>query len=131
MIRVAGLEYCIRITSNAGDFSSGDWNGEVDYNDCCISIRSDLNLRKQQQTFIHELAHIVIEGEESGKGKDNERFVTRVSNILYGVLVDNQLLADDWWERIVDENTPWSKHVAQSANARGRRRITDHSKKRK
>jgi hypothetical protein len=130
LIRVAGLEYAVRVTGNAGDFSSGDLNGEVDYNDCSISIRSDLNTRKQQQTLIHELTHIIIEGEESGKEKADERFVTRVSNILYGILADNQLLADDWWVRVVDEQPKWAVHGG-AVQTRGRRRKTDHSRMRK
>jgi hypothetical protein len=130
LIRVAGLDYCVRLSTNANDFSSGDLNGEVDYNDCCITIRSDLNLKKQQQTFIHELTHIIVEGEESKTESENEQFVTRVSNILWGILADNQMLSDKWWESIVDEHPAWLS-LQPATSTRGRpRRVNTKKRKR-
>ena len=130
MIRVAGLDYCVRLSTNTNDFSSGDLNGEVDYNECCITIRSDLNLKKQQQTFIHELTHIIVEGEESKTDQENEQFVTRVSNILWGILADNQMLADKWWDNVVDERPAWMG-VQSVGSTRGRPRTANSNKKRK
>lgn len=130
MIRVAGLEYTVRLSDHPGDFSNHMLMGEVDYENCTVTIDSRLSARKQQQTFIHELTHIIVEGEELSKRKDvNERYVTRVSNILYAILADNNMLVDDWWDKIVDERPSPAFRPQQGSTTRGRPRRTDHSDK--
>jgi hypothetical protein len=128
VIRVAGLEYQVRLSAHPGDFSSHDLTGEVDYESCNITVDARLSPRKQQQTFIHEIVHVIVEGEEVSKRKDvNERYVTRVSNILYSILADNDMLKDGWWDSIVDER-PVGNNISASSTTRGRPRRTDHAR---
>jgi len=46
----------------------------------------------------------MLDGEPHGANTPkNEEYVTRISNTLYGVLVDNDLLADGWFDKIIDD----------------------------
>lgn len=103
-VKVNGLNYAIRITDVP---LSSDLDGESLLSDCQITIRADMPTQRQQQTFVHELLHIVLEGEPIGSGrtKRDEEFVTRVSNTIFSVLEENKLLSPGWWQKIVDEHT--------------------------
>jgi hypothetical protein len=101
VINVAGLPYAVRLCEAK---LTSDLDGETLLSDCTITIRAGLPLQRQQQTFIHELVHVILDGEVigGGKSKRDEEFVTRVSNSLYGILTSNDLLKRDWWEKVVD-----------------------------
>ena len=101
MISVAGLPYTVRVCEPK---LSSDLDGETLLSDCIITIRAGIPSHRQQQTFFHELMHVILDGEEIGGGrsKRDEEFVTRVSNTLYGILSANNLLQSGWWGKIVD-----------------------------
>lgn len=52
----------------------------------------------QKESLIHEIIHAC-----SGSEDISEEVVSRVSENLYAVLVDNDLLREDWWDKIFDE----------------------------
>lgn len=116
MIKVVGLDYCVVTTMVALPF---EHMGETDFDECTIHIKASLSLQKQKQTLWHEVMHIVLEGEESGRKKVDEDFVTRVSNQLYAILTDNNLLKDNWWQNVVDDTPAYAS--LQPAMARGRK----------
>lgn len=125
MIRLLGLEYSVRLTSNHSDLDS-QHDGQINYSDCSVNIRADINRYKQQQTFLHEVFHGIVEGESKiGNSKQNEAYVTRVSNTLFGFLVDNNLLAPGWWDKVVDEQPAWLKSRVQEAT-RGKMSKVDY-----
>lgn len=105
MIEVHALDYFVRLTDTP---LTSELDGEVTFADCIITIRASMTGKKQQQTFWHEMMHIILEGETFGGGttKKDEELVTRISNMLYGVLMDNGLLVEGWWEKVVDEVGP-------------------------
>lgn len=100
-VRVAAVPYIVRIVRA---LLSSDLNGETHIGDCVIHIREDMPPAKQEQTFWHELLHVMLDGEPHGANTPkNEEYVTRLSNTLYGVLIDNDLLADGWFDKIIDD----------------------------
>lgn len=116
MMRVQGLDYTVRIADVP---ISSEFDGETLFSDCVITLRSTMPLHKQQQTLWHEVMHIILEGESGGGlSKQEERFVTRVSNILYSVLHDNNLLVPGWWERVVDSTDFINFPAASSGRGR-------------
>lgn len=74
--------------------------GESLWDRCLIQIMDDLPLQRQQQVCIHEFVHCAVDGEED-KDEIDEAFVRRLGNSLWAILNDNQLLAPDWWERVL------------------------------
>lgn len=119
MIRVCGLKYRVALTQV--DIRN-DQLGETVYDDCAINIRAHMALEKQQQTLWHEITHIIMEGEETGRKKYDEAAVTRISNILWSILDDNQLLKPDWWQNVVDEQPSWSERQLVATRGRKARR---------
>lgn len=118
MIRIQGLNYNVRVADVP---MSSEVDGETLLSDCLITIRSTMPYDRQQQTLWHEVMHIILEGENGGGlTKQEERFVTRISNILYSVLTDNKLLVPGWWDNVVDSRD-FSNHTT-ALSARGRRR---------
>lgn len=74
--------------------------GESQMDRCLITIQQDIPLERQQQVFVHELIHVLLDGEED-KDAINEGFVRRLGNNLTAALLDNDLLAPDWWQRVI------------------------------
>lgn len=75
--------------------------GESQWDKCLIQIMDDLPLERQQQVCIHEFVHVLLDGEEDRDAVD-EGFVRRLGNSLWALLNDNDLLAPDWWERVLE-----------------------------
>lgn len=118
MIRIHGLRYSIRLVEVP---ITSDLDGETLFSDCIISVRASMPTERQQQTMWHEALHIILEGESGGGlSKKEERFVTRVSNSLYSMLVDNKLLVPGWWDNVVDE------HVELTTSKNRVRGINEH-----
>lgn len=103
---------------------STDIDGETLFSDCIITIRASMPTERQQQTLWHEVMHIMLEGEKGGGiSAEEERYVTRISNSLFSMLVDNKLLVPGWWDRVVDEHVFQNQTIVPATQARGRRRV--------
>lgn len=98
MIRVFGCNFSVALD----DSKMSQLNmGETYFDQCRVAIQSDLPRERQQQVAIHELVHILLDGEED-RDDINEGFVRRLGNNLYATLVDNDLLRDGWFDAILD-----------------------------
>lgn len=100
MIRVNGVSYPVRLSTFTLHDPQEVVFGLTDFTECSIDIHSGLSRDKTEQVLFHELTHILVNREEI---IDNEGFVSRVSELLYGVLKDNGMLSDGWFDRIVDK----------------------------
>lgn len=120
-IRVNGLDYYVKACLS--DLPS-DRYGLTDFDTQQIFINDRVSAEKQRQTFWHEVLHTLVEGEEWVNEEAEERFVNRVSCLLYSLLKDNRILTDDWWTRVLDESPDYSQvmntPIAKVA-ARGRK----------
>ncbi len=97
MIRYQGLDYKVRLVSNTLNSSN---IGICDLNNCELHILSeDVDSQKQHQVFWHEVEHLLTEEEEFYA---DEPVIVRLGNRLFSFLQDNNLLREDWWERVVD-----------------------------
>jgi hypothetical protein len=100
-VKVLGVPYLVR---RVKVLMSSDLNGETLLSDGVVHIREDMSPKKQQQTFWHELLHIILEGEPQGTNtQENEEFVTRISNTLFAVLEENGLLKEGWYDEVLDD----------------------------
>jgi hypothetical protein len=88
-VKVGSMIYQVSI-------KSGLWNendvviGKIHYGLQQIEIDEDLSDQKKMNTFFHELIHALLyEMGEIGLN-ENERFVTRMGNMLAQVFNDNQ-----------------------------------------
>ena len=101
MIRAHGIDYEVNLVSNR---LVGSNIGVFDAQECEIRILSDeIKPQKQQQVFWHEVVHLLLEDEDhDAYHGDWEPLVRRLGTKLFSVLGDNNLLREDWWERVVD-----------------------------
>lgn len=72
--------------------------GEIDWTETRIIILRNLEEQQQKVTLWHEILHGIAETEGLKEGQ-----ISRLSSGIYGVLKDNDLLAQGWWEKIIDE----------------------------
>lgn len=106
MIEVQGLQYSIDLVPS-GLMSNVIGQTDIDQQEVLIS--ATIPEQKQRQVLIHELTHLWInwEGIINILGPDDaESLVCRLANNIYATLVTNNLLADDWWDRIIDSRAP-------------------------
>lgn len=83
-VKIGGIVYPIEIKNDfTGD--TGDW-GQINYKKSKITIDSNLDKQRENQTLVHEIVHGLFM--ESGI-KDNEDTVNRLGIVLYQVLTDN------------------------------------------
>jgi hypothetical protein len=94
-ISIAGFVYSITYVSEwRGEdrvgLKPGDepW-GRTRHRDCVIEIWDQLSPQQQLATLLHEVIHCC---ENIADINIKERHLSRIANILHGVLLDNQLL---------------------------------------
>lgn len=106
MIKVHGLEYEVRTVPSG---LTSNFIGQTDLDNLVILVSDDINSQKQEEVLIHEIVHVFLMNEKeimAAVGPDaSEGLVTRLGTVIYDTLVKNDLLVEDWWERIVD-NAP-------------------------
>ena len=92
-IKVGVFEYQVNFIGNFAD-STGHL-GQCDSNKLIISIDQNLLPEVKRTTLLHEVLHaccnyVGIEGE-----MNEEEYVTRISNILYQTLKENQCIINE------------------------------------
>lgn len=93
-IKVAGTYYMI--VREKGIAAGDGIFGDVNFASHRIRIDEDLSPTRAGQTLIHELLHAVLY--EAGFDEQDEDVVRRASNVLYQVLIDNEI--DDQIARV-------------------------------
>ena len=91
--------------------------GESTFDQCTIRVQSDMPRPRQEQVMIHEIIHVLLDGEDDEPEID-EAFVRRMGNNLYEFLLANALLREGWFDRIVDH--PDETKVVPINRARGK-----------
>jgi Zn-dependent peptidase ImmA (M78 family) len=88
-VKVGSMIYQVRIVPDLWS-ENDEVIGKIHYGLQHIEIDEDLSDQKKVNTFFHELTHALLyEMGEIGLN-DNERFVTRMGNMLAQVFKDNQ-----------------------------------------
>ena len=83
-VKIGGIVYPIEI---ANDFTgeTGDW-GQTNFKKSKITIDSNLDKQRLNQTLVHEIAHCIFE--EAGLEQEEDK-VNRLGIVLHQVLTDN------------------------------------------
>jgi hypothetical protein len=103
LIRILGVDWIIRQVNPRLAHPSRPVMGLTDFALASIEIDNGLPDGRAKATFFHELMHILVENEDGIDDHAVEGFVSRISASLYGVLEDNDLLSDGWFENLIDE----------------------------
>lgn len=87
-VKVGGVTY--KITNEKNPHMDGAvCYGVCDQKELTITMNSDLNEQRYNQTLIHEIMHAVMD--EAGLDlEDEEDIVNRISLVWYQVLTDNR-----------------------------------------
>lgn len=85
-INVAGIIYEAKEVD--GLAVKHDHWGKIYYDECLIEIDSNMTNERKQQTFTHEMLHAIFT--EAGYNEHDEEMITRISNVLYQVLKNNE-----------------------------------------
>ena len=99
MITIKGIKFrvgpLLEESKEAGMFLLG----QIQIHKALIGIRlHDTDEQIQQASFLHEVVHGLMPSEA-----DDEHLVSIIADNLYAFLVDNNLLKDGWWDKILDE----------------------------
>jgi hypothetical protein len=86
-IKVGGTIYTVNEVK--GLVSKVEMFGNVDFSDCVIQVDADISDERKEQTIIHELLHAIFFESGFGPEEQSEDLVTRASNVLHQVIVDN------------------------------------------
>lgn len=86
-INVAGIDYEVKEVDGLA-YKHDHW-GKIYYENGLIEIDSSICQSRKEQTFVHEMLHAVFT--EAGYEEHEEEMITRVSNVLYQVLKDNDI----------------------------------------
>ncbi len=63
--------------------------GRIDYDDEIIEISIKYNQNQQNQTFLHELIHGILDKLDMHELRKDEKVVNQLSKELYKVILDN------------------------------------------
>ncbi len=103
MIRIHGIDWLLRVVTPKLSDPNTTIFGVTDFHDAEINIRSGLPKGRTEQVFFHELLHVLLYQEDEAISPHMiEGVVSRVSVALYGVLSDNGVLSDGWFDGLVD-----------------------------
>jgi Zn-dependent peptidase ImmA (M78 family) len=86
-LKVGGAIYTVNEVK--GLVSKVEMFGNVDFSDCVIQIDADISDERKEQTITHELLHAILFESGFGPEEQSEDLVTRASNVLHQVIVDN------------------------------------------
>lgn len=114
-VRVNGIDW--NVTEESQKLATSNIIGLTDFEQCNIEIKRGLDQQRAEQVFFHELLHILLVDEEFTH--DVETVVSRVSQTLYGTLVDNDLLVNGWLDRMID-------NTEEKLEVDSKRVIVDH-----
>ena len=83
-VKVGGIVYPIEIKE---DFTgeTGDW-GQTNFKKSKITIDSNLDKQRLNQTLVHEIVHCIFE--EAGLEQEEDK-INRLGIVLHQVLTDN------------------------------------------
>ena len=83
-VKVGGIVYPIEIKDDfTGD--TGDW-GQTNFKKSKITIDSNLDKQRLNQTLVHEIVHCIFE--EAGLEQEEDK-INRLGIVLHQVLTDN------------------------------------------
>lgn len=105
MIKIQGLEYDVLLVPQG---LHSNYVGQTMTDDLLIMVSDSIAAQKQEQVLIHEITHMLMNEEPiiTGQAHDEaEGFVSRVATILYETLVENDLLVEGWFEKLVDKRS--------------------------
>lgn len=86
-VRINGIIYDVEIANYEGnDFVSINYWGHCYHDKCKIVLNKSIDKQKLEQTFLHEIIHIINIDYELKLDEDD---VTRLANGLYAFLKDN------------------------------------------
>lgn len=86
-VNVAGIDYTVQYQEDL--LKTHSLMGQVIYAESKIDIDSSMSESKQEQVFVHELVHAMLN--EAGYDEQDEEMVNRLSIVLYQVLKQNDL----------------------------------------
>ena len=93
-IKVFTHTYTVNIVDTNDEKKDRDNWGRAHMSKLKIYIDRSLPTTRQEETFIHEMLHAIVHqcGLRHDWDKDEEKYVDRLSNALYMVLKENNLL---------------------------------------
>ncbi|WP_338651628.1 ImmA/IrrE family metallo-endopeptidase [Lysinibacillus sp. Y5S-8] len=86
-VNVAGIDYTVQYQEEI--LKKHSLMGQVIYAESVIEIDQSMSKSKQEQVFVHELVHAMLN--EAGYEEQDEEMVNRLSIVLYQVLKQNDL----------------------------------------
>lgn len=88
-VKVGGVTY--KITNEKNPLMDGELcYGLCDRKELAITMNSDLNEQRYNQTLVHEIMHAVVDEAGLDLGEDEEDIVNRISLVWYQVLTENR-----------------------------------------
>jgi hypothetical protein len=84
------------------------FSGQTLPDDLRIMVSETLASQKQEQVLIHEITHMLVYDESLVMDRPHdemESFVSRLANLIYETLDVNDLLVEDWMEKLVDKRS--------------------------
>jgi len=91
-IKVMGAVFDIELVDELKDFDNSTLWGDIQYSEMKIRIANKLHKRQISRSILHEIFHAMsVENELNW----NEKTVTKLSNIMFCVLIDNKQFFKD------------------------------------
>lgn len=102
MIKIQGLDYNVALVPQG---LHSNYVGQTMTDELQILLSDSIAPQKQEQVLIHEITHMLMNEEPivtSQSHEEAEGFVSRVAAILYETLIENDLLVEGWFDKLVD-----------------------------
>ena len=87
-IKIGSMEYEVKKTDKPILLDNQVCNGIIDYENLFIEINKNRATQKQEETFIHEILHGII-NDRNLILEDEEMIVEEISKGIYQVIIDN------------------------------------------